>query len=133
VFTFLFGVCVSTDGTFVDCSVPTDIGVPGNLGPPVLQFAPIELPVTMLNPFGLAVDLSVNTNCGTQGGIGIISSCSASTDALDPQHTFLDAVGDFSLVSGSGHDYSSRIVGVPEPSPIALLAVSLALLMALAS
>jgi hypothetical protein len=62
------------------------------------------------------------------------ASFTASLDALHTGHTFLDPLGDFSIVSASGHDYSSLAgppggpPSVPGPGSAALLTTGLAML-----
>jgi hypothetical protein len=111
--TVLLDDCFTSDVDTENCFGATIIGVPGNLGPPaVVDLITLALPVFIEQPFVLNGVMSVSASGGTLGDVG--GNFTASVDSLDPQQTFLTPVGDFSLVSGSGHDYS---VAGPPPGP----------------
>ena len=106
------------------------VDIPGNTNgqPLAIQFAPIELPIAIGQPFELGVGLALFGECNVGPNDSAISSCSFDGDAMHTSTATLQPDGDFTLVSASGHDYSSITTppgGVPEPGTLALIGAAL--------
>ncbi|HJU24202.1 MAG TPA: hypothetical protein VJ891_16990 [Casimicrobiaceae bacterium] len=107
------------------------IDIPGNTGnqPLTVQFAPVTLPLAILQPFELGVGLSFFGECNVGPDFTAGSSCSFDADAMHTSKTTLDPLGDFTLVAASGHDYSAPVTTppgtLPEPGSLALVVSSL--------
>jgi hypothetical protein len=99
-------------------------GIPGNTDPGgiTLELAPIPLSLAIDQPFELMVSLVGHGEAQSPDSDTFVGAYNFSGDALDTSEAFLQPLGDFTLVSESGHDYSPGAVnGVPEPSSLALL------------
>jgi hypothetical protein len=102
------------------------IDIPGNTnGELAIQLAPITLPLAILQPFELSVSLSFNGQCTAGPSDSADSTCTFDGNALHTSTTTLQPLGDFRLISASGHDYSLSLAppsgSVPEPGSLALI------------
>jgi len=129
--TLLDDCFVFNDPDFNLCGRGSDrIGIPGNTGdrPLTVQFAPITLPVAILQPFELGVGLSFFGECNVGPNATAISSCIVDGDAMHTSTATLQPLGDFTLVAASGHDYASITTPpeiAPEPGTLALIGCGL--------
>lgn len=118
---------VDSDPDHRGCTVGSDvIDVPGNTNgqPLAIQFAPIALPVAILQPFEVGVGLAFFGECNVGPNATAISSCSFDGDAMHTSTATLQPLGDFTLVAASGHDYSAPVTppgSAPEPGTWALI------------
>lgn len=123
--------CLVVDPDHRSCTVGSQlVDIPGNTNgqPLTIQFAPIDLPIAIGQPFELGVGLSFEGQCSAGPNDTAISSCSFGGDALHTSTTTLQPVGDFTLVAASGHDYASPTPppgSIPEPGTLALIACGL--------
>jgi hypothetical protein len=106
------------------------IAIPGNTvpGSPLTLLDSVALPVTILQPIELTLDLHFDGQC-TSGAGDVASQCTFGGDALHTSNAVLRPRGDFILVAESGHDYSQPTTnGAPEPGSLALVGLALFLL-----
>lgn len=123
--------CLVVDPDHRDCTVGSrlvDIGA--NTGDQALtiQFAPVALPIAILQPFELGVGLVFDGECNIGPNDTAVSSCSYSGDALHTSIATLQPLGNFTLVAASGHDYAPVVTppaSAPEPGTLALIACGL--------
>lgn len=130
--TLLDDCLVSSDADFADfCQGGAGrIDIPGNTnGELAIQLAPIALPLAILQPFELSVSLTFNGQCTAGPSDSAVSTCTFDGNALHTSTTTLQPLGDFTLISASGHDYSLSVTppsgSVPEPGSLALVVSAL--------